>query len=1046
MNDLERAKFDAAVRSAGTRVRKKFNPARIGQCTGEVEGSAEDLEIRVSFNSQHPEWVMAEEIELIEGAPADPVALLLRGQAGRARDLRRELARVQLSGRLSEVFYSMDTTNTEFLPHQFKPVLAMLDSPSQGLLIADEVGLGKTIEAGLIWTELRFRKQARRLLVVCPAMLTEKWKLELQNRFGTVGAAHSAQQMLEFLDRPEPTHQDTQCLICSLQGIRPPSKWNNEAEPAQSAAAELARRLQAEGGRAPVFDLTIIDEAHYLRNPETASAELGSLLRQVSSHLVLLTATPINTKDRDLHTLLRLVDPDQFRFEHEFAAVLEANRPLVRASTLLRQSRVTPAALLEPLLEARQLPVLAGMEQLKLLVEDVAALEPEATLTPAHRVALALRIERTNLLGHAVTRTRKQEVLEKNVVRDPKRQPVAMTTAERALYDRVTEGVRRFAATRMGGVEGFLLATPQRQMASCMFAAAKRWLDFAEAETDKEFDSEALDHEGETDLSPLVAHLSRWVSGVDLDALRSGDSKFKALRQTLSQYFADHPTEKVIVFSYFRDTLAYLHERLSEAGITSVVVRGGDEKVEVIRQFENTPGLRVLLSSEVAAEGVDLQFMRLLVNYDLPWNPMKVEQRIGRIDRIGQKAERIAIVNLVYSETIDDRILSRLYERLDLFRRALGGAEDIIGDEIACLTQELLSGKLSSEQEEARIEQTAAAIEQRRSHMQMIEEHESDLIGLGDFVRSRIIDARNGSGRVSDRDLFQYVQEFLHEYAAGHLFQPDPDEPLRVRMRLPPTVAVGLERYIEERRLRRSKLTSGQETLVRIENHVVGRRDAREEPISQFHPLIGFIGQHYQDLVEHPPAVAVEIESAALAGRLRPGLHAFVTECWSFQGTRQEELVRAVFVHIDDGSVVEGTLAADVLGQLRLGGRDWVGFMGAMDDASHFLARVEEAQRALSRAFAKEGRGRRAENDDRARLQRQSIDRNFARRDELLRRRLAESELGDARVRAANRKRITNQREELRSSTEMQLARLDRQSAFEQVHPRCCSGILRVLE
>ena len=118
----------------------------------------------------------------------------------------------------------------------------------------------------------------------------------------------------------------------------------------------------------------------------------------------------------------------------------------------------------------------------------------------------------------------------------------------------------------------------------------------------------------------------------------------------------------------------------------------------------------MMLSSEVASEGVDLQFSRLLVNYDLPWNPMRVEQRIGRLDRIGQTSSQITIWNIFYEDTIDERIYTRLYERLDIFRRALGDLEAVLGDEIRKLTEAPLFGKLTPEQEEARIVQTEQAL------------------------------------------------------------------------------------------------------------------------------------------------------------------------------------------------------------------------------------------------------------------------------------------------------------------------------------------------
>src|SRR6185369_3858452 len=128
--------------------------------------------------------------------------------------------------------------------------------------------------------------------------------------------------------------------------------------------------------------------------------------------------------------------------------------------------------------------------------------------------------------------------------------------------------------------------------------------------------------------------------------------------------------EKVVLFSSFRATLKYLSERLNADGMTNISLMGGGKinKDDVLKQFKLQYGPQVLLSSEVGGEGIDLQFCRVLVNYDLPWNPMRVEQRIGRIDRLGQKAEKIIIWNLFYEDTIDARIYQRLYKKLDLCR------------------------------------------------------------------------------------------------------------------------------------------------------------------------------------------------------------------------------------------------------------------------------------------------------------------------------------------------------------------------------------------
>src|SRR5690606_9863603 len=151
-------------------------------------------------------------------------------------------------------------------------------------------------------------------------------------------------------------------------------------------------------------------------------------------------------------------------------------------------------------------------------------------------------------------------------------------------------------------------------------------------------------------------------------------------------------------------------ERLKQSGIDSIIVHGGVDKDEALRQFESSQGTRILLSTEVAAEGVDLQFSSLLVNYDLPWNPAKIEQRIGRIDRIGQEEPQILSWNLLYEGTVDERVHDRLLDRLDIFRNALGSMEAILGEQIRDLAYELMSHHLSADREVELIDRTQVAI------------------------------------------------------------------------------------------------------------------------------------------------------------------------------------------------------------------------------------------------------------------------------------------------------------------------------------------------
>ena len=168
----------------GTLVRLISDPGRRGITTGKSKTRGERIFWQITF-PDGSQYISENQFEAIHTEVEDALDLFRQGKFGRARDLRGAITHIRLSGRLADLIYSMETTNTDFYPYQFKPVLNFLDSPSGGILIADEVGLGKTIEAGLVWTELRSRYDTRRLMVLCPAMLREKWKMELQRRFGT---------------------------------------------------------------------------------------------------------------------------------------------------------------------------------------------------------------------------------------------------------------------------------------------------------------------------------------------------------------------------------------------------------------------------------------------------------------------------------------------------------------------------------------------------------------------------------------------------------------------------------------------------------------------------------------------------------------------------------------------------------------------------------------------------------------------------------------------------------------------------------------------
>lgn len=203
---------------AGVQVRLISDPGREGILSGQTR-DRRGVKMHFVHFPDSPTWLREEALELLDSATNNTVSMLEKKQFGRLADYRRNLTSIQLSGKLANLIYSMNTTNTEFYAYQYKPVLSFLDSPSKGILIADEVGLGKTIEAGLIWTELRARYDTRRLLIVCPAMLREKWKDELAYRFGIEAKLLNADELAKELSRDRHSIPPGQAIVCSYDGI-----------------------------------------------------------------------------------------------------------------------------------------------------------------------------------------------------------------------------------------------------------------------------------------------------------------------------------------------------------------------------------------------------------------------------------------------------------------------------------------------------------------------------------------------------------------------------------------------------------------------------------------------------------------------------------------------------------------------------------------------------------------------------------------------------------------------------------------------------------
>lgn len=978
----------------GDQVRLKLDPSRSGLLVKAKPKGALTLWL-VRFPDQ-PNWVPEDQLEPESEVLADPIELLASGELAGAAALRRLLTHVRLSGRLANVVYSMETTNTDFYAHQFKPVLKFLNSPANGLLIADEVGLGKTIEAGLVWTELRSRYDAQRLLVLCPAVLQPKWKAELYERFGVEAEIADARRLLEVLQAGAAEGRARGfALIGSLQGMRPRRGWADLEEETTHAGTRLATFLRSQGEAEPLLDLLVIDEAHYLRNPESMNAALGRLLKAVSEHLLLLSATPVHLRSDDLYYLLNLLDEDTFNDPRLFDDVLEANAPLVRARELALSPKADRRALLELLNEAKEHYLLSESRQLGALVEELEA----SDLLADHRARadVAWRVETLNLLGHVVSRTRKREVTEWVVQREAIPEAVSLTPVEEDFYWQVTQIVREYSE-RVAGVEAFLVCMPQRQISSSMPAALRHWQAMSrEGEGEELFEDLGYLPDEDERPGPLVSEIVKRVGRIaDLAELERNDSKYARFEEIVRGFLAEHPDQKLVVFSYFRATLSYLAERLGAAGISVVVLSGSVDvdKTAVLERFRNPAGPSVLLSSEVGSEGIDLQFCRVMVNYDLPWNPMRVEQRIGRLDRLGQEAKKISIWNLFYRGTIDDRIYQRLYSRLQIFERALGGLEEILGREVQKLTLRLLTGRLTAEQEEAQIEWAAQALENVRLHEERLEANAADLVAYGDYILNQVKAARELKRLISGRDIEGYVVDYLQERYPGSRFTLIDPAQRAYDVELSVAAKAELGPFVE--RLRLHKFTalhrpSSGALRCRFENRVAAPGARRVELLGQLHPLVRFVSTELQARIERGerpfwPAVAARVRASRVGIALDNGRYVFNVFRWSVQALQAKEQLFYAVARLDSGV---GELADDDAERLVASaiaeGEEWVEAKGAvgidLNAAAEAAVELYAGGNDRFNLFVKRATD---ENADRVAVQLAALDRHLANQEEKL--------------------------------------------------------------
>jgi len=609
-------------------------------------------------------------------------------------------------------------------PHQIRAFQRMYENWPPKLLIADEVGLGKTIEAGMLLRQAWISGKAKRIRILAPKAVLEQWQIELREKFNLNWPIYNGKELVWY-DSPSMSDKTKKQVTVE--------EWMNEQCVIVSSHLMRRRERTSQLLESEPYDLVILDEAHHARrrgagtNNEGGSNRLLSLMHRLKERtkgLILLTATPMQVHPVEVWDLLHLLGlPSRWSstaFEEFFDKVSSSNvshDDFEYLTELFKSMESSFGQISEE--EAKGISGLSKLATRKLLsvLRDDAS-TPKRMLDPSKRDA-AFKILRVKTPVSALISRHTRELLRRYFQAGKISTPIAtrlvqdafvqMTSAERRLYEQVEDYISSKydnSSEADRNAIGFVMTIYRRRIASS-FASLEQTLKnrleglrgnltvqeddifddsgFDENEVLDEEEAEALEREAlqqeeENELEFLLNEVKKLPT----------DSKARNLLQHLNDLNKDG-YKQCIVFTQFTDTLDFLRKYLSDQSDLKLLCysgRGGEIKStsgswskisreETKRRFRNGDA-DLLLCTDAAAEGLNFQFCGALINYDMPWNPMKVEQRIGRIDRLGQKYERIRIINLHYEDTVETDVYTALQERIGLFSQFVGKLQPIL--------------------------------------------------------------------------------------------------------------------------------------------------------------------------------------------------------------------------------------------------------------------------------------------------------------------------------------------------------------------------------
>lgn len=741
------------------------------------------------------------EEQLVAVPPAtDAVSSIAAALAGAAHGVldaatfRARLTAARLSNPQIDHLYALHAARIRFVPFQLKPLLRFLHADQPRLLIADEVGVGKTIEAGLILREMQARQQVGNVLIVCPKALVSKWRAEMR-RFD---------EQFDVLDGAALRYCRRET---DLDGVWP-QRYSRAIVHLELLRSE--NHLLGDSGRHPIpglltlsptprFSLVIVDEAHHLRNPETRSHEIARFLCEASDAVLFLSGTPVHLGSQDLFTLLHLLRPDLFPDWTVFKEMVEPNQYINTAMRYVRHPELSPSGdwrdMAAKALEAAG-ATRWGSQTLRSdprFSEWLARLRTGDNLTDIERIRCLRDLEEVHTLAHVMNRTRRRDI-GRFTIREPHTVSVPFTPEQEALYRRLIEFRRRMLLQVHDPIVVRLITdTLERQASSCLPALVPLLDHFLRtgrfSAADITDDDEAQGETGDG-LPPFLTQHADELRALAA-ALPPEDPKLERLLEIAENSCNAPGPGKLLVFSYFLHTLGYLYEHLLAEGYRTAVITGKTPDVdrESLRDRfrlprEDPDALDVLLSSEVGCEGLDYEICHRLVNYDIPWNPMRIEQRIGRIDRFGQRSDKVLIYNFITPGTVEERIFFRCFERIGIFRDTVGDLEEILGEAVRDLTRAALDPTLTPEQQDQLARQMTDNVIRVAEEQQRLEDESATLLGLEQAFVDEVDDLIAEGRFVAPAELVQMIDRYLDQPDMGGRLLPDPQEPRLYRLRV----------------------------------------------------------------------------------------------------------------------------------------------------------------------------------------------------------------------------------------------------------------------